>query len=264
MTQAGEKAIMHRRKQTPKEENEKTLAATPVVTFALLSVSFTDASGTDMLSKLISAARSKSEQQKLWGMAELFFQTTMGCIGRLIRVHGDLQPEGSYLILAPRVQLLPDMLVAAKNLLISCASFTTLQVQLQIGRSAVLDHLGMSRIAPSPFFDAKWTQYRNAPECTQLFAKLAPPYVTVHALVSRADFSAEAMKLSLCAGPDLEQVLAQVDYKSGLNADADLPLEQYTAGCTMLVPTDGMVFMILLTVPVGDKILYNLVTQMDD
>ncbi len=303
MTQAGEKAIMHRRKQTPKEENEKTLAATPVVTFALLSVSFTDASGTDMLSKLISAARSKSEQQKLWGMAELFFQTTMSCIGRLIRVHGDLQPEGSYLILAPRVQLLPDMLVAAKNLLISCASFTTLQVQLQIGRSAVLDHLGklhglvlscsvvknvvpvcspessltnkhyvayagMSRIAPSPFFDAKWTQYWNAPECTQLFAKLAPPYVTVHALVSRADFSAEAMKLSLRAGPDLEQVLAQVtlakvanvmqcvlspkfclsyaetiyacfqvDYKSGLNANADLPLEQYTAGCTMLVQT---------------------------
>ena len=32
----------------------------------------------------------------------------------------------------------------------------------------------------------------------------------------------------------------------------------------MLVPTDGVVFMILLTVPVGDKILYNLVTQMDD
>jgi len=129
-------------------------------------------------------------------------------------------------------------------------------------------YAGMSRIAPSPFFDAKWTQYRNAPECTQLFAKLAPPHATVHALVSTADFSAEAMKLSLRAGPDLEQLLAQVtpakvanvmqcvlspkfcllyaetiyacfqvDCKSGLNADADLPLEQYTAGCTMLVRT---------------------------
>ncbi|KAL0048484.1 hypothetical protein WJX82_004250 [Trebouxia sp. C0006] len=74
------------------------------------------------------------------------------------------------------------------------------------------------------------------------------------------------MKLSLRAGPDLEQVLAQVNDKPGLNADADLPLEQCTAGCTMLVPTDGMVFMILLTVSVraSDKILYNLVTQMDD
>ena len=117
--------------------------------------------------------------------------------------------------------------------------------------------------------------------------------------ISRADFSAEAMKLSLRAGPDLEQVLAQVTQakvanvvqctfafspkvyfpcaetsyacfqvndKPGLNADADLPLEQCTAGCTMLVPTDGMVFMILLTVSVraSDKILYNLVTQMDD
>ena len=216
MIQAGEKAIMHRRKQTPKEDIEKTFAATPVVTFALLSVCLTDASGTNWLSKLVSAARSKSEQQKLWGMAELFFQQSMGCIGRLIRVHGDLQPEGSYLILAPRVQLLPNMLVAAKNLLIACASFTTLQVQLQIGRSAVFDHLGklhglvlscsavkivlpvcspessltnkhcvayagMSFIAPSPFFDAKWTQHRNGSECTQLFAKLAPPYVTVHA-----------------------------------------------------------------------------------
>jgi len=115
--------------------------------------------------------------------------------------------------------------------------------------------------------------------------------------ISRADFSAEAMKLSLRAGPDLEQVLAQVtqakvanvvqcacspkfyllcaettyacfqvNNKPGLNADADLPLEQCTAGCSMLVPTDGMVFMILLTVPVraSNKILYNLVTQMDD
>ena len=335
MTQADEKATMHRRKQTPKEDIEKTFAATPVVTFALLSVSLTDASGTNWLSKLVCAARSKSEQQKLWGMAELFFQQSLGCIGRLIRVHGDLQPEGSYLILAPRVQLLPNMLVAARNLLIACASFTTLQVQLQIGRSAVFDHLGklhglvlfcsavkkvllvcspessltdehcvayagMSFIAPSPFFDAKWTQHRNGSECTQLFAKLAPPYATMHALISRADFSAEAMKLSLRAGPDLEQVLAQVtqanvanvanvlqcacspkfyfscaetihacfqvNNKPGLNADADLPLEQCTAGCTMLVPTDGMVFMILITVSVraSNKILYNLVTQMDD
>ncbi|KAL0048719.1 hypothetical protein WJX82_009536 [Trebouxia sp. C0006] len=67
---------MHRRKQTPKEDIEKIFAATPVVTFALLSVSLTDASGTNWLSKLVSAARSKSAQQKLWGMAELFFQQT--------------------------------------------------------------------------------------------------------------------------------------------------------------------------------------------
>ncbi|KAL0048718.1 hypothetical protein WJX82_009536 [Trebouxia sp. C0006] len=76
---------MHRRKQTPKEDIEKIFAATPVVTFALLSVSLTDASGTNWLSKLVSAARSKSAQQKLWGMAELFFQQnwTLCCVRSL-------------------------------------------------------------------------------------------------------------------------------------------------------------------------------------
>ena len=32
----------------------------------------------------------------------------------------------------------------------------------------------------------------------------------------------------------------------------------------MIVPADGMVFMMLLTVPAGDKILYNLVTSVTD
>ena len=44
------------------------------------------------------------------------------------------------------------------------------------------------------------------------------------------------------------------------DADDKLPLKQCTAGCTMIVPADGMVFMILLTVPAGDKIPYNFVT----
>ena len=52
----------------------------------------------------------------------------------------------------------------------------------------------------------------------------------------------------------------RIQVHSGPNADNKFPLEQCTAGCTMNVPADGMVFMMLLTVPAGDKILYNLVT----
>lgn len=56
----------------------------------------------------------------------------------------------------------------------------------------------------------------------------------------------------------LNQICIQV--QSGSDADDKLPLEQCTAGCTMIVPADGMVFMVLLTVSAGDTILYNLVT----
>lgn len=62
----------------------------------------------------------------------------------------------------------------------------------------------------TPFFDAKWRQDRNGSECIQLFAELAPKMATVHAVIARADFSAEAKKLSLQYGSDLKQVLAQV------------------------------------------------------
>ena len=63
-------------------------------------------------------------------------------MGPLIKVLGDLQPAASYLILAPRVQLLPDLLLAAKEFMTECASFKTLQLPLQLGRSAVVDHTG--------------------------------------------------------------------------------------------------------------------------
>ncbi len=59
--------------------------------------------------------RSPYEQQELWKLAELFFQRDLGCFGRVLKVHGDLQPTASYLILAPRVQLFPDVLSAAKE-----------------------------------------------------------------------------------------------------------------------------------------------------
>ena len=66
----------------------------------------------------------------------------MGC---LIKVLGDLPPVGSYLILAPRVKLLPEVLPAAKEFMTSCASFKSLQLQLQLGRSAVMDQTGQER-----------------------------------------------------------------------------------------------------------------------
>ena len=63
-------------------------------------------------------------------------------MGRLVKVQGDLQPGVSYLILAPGVQLLPYSLLAAKEFMAACASFKSLQLQLQLGRSAVVDHIG--------------------------------------------------------------------------------------------------------------------------
>lgn len=69
----------------------------------------------------------------------------------------------------------------------------------------------MCRVAPSPFFHAQWRQHRKGSECIQLFAELEPKHTTVYAVISRADFSAEANKLSLQYGSDLQQVLAQVN-----------------------------------------------------
>ena len=79
----------------------------------------------------------------------------------------------------------------------------------QVSLLTIIVSAGMWLVAPSPFFHAQWRQHRHGSECGQLFAEVAPKY-TVHALVSRADFSAEAKKLSLQHGSDLPQVLAQV------------------------------------------------------
>jgi hypothetical protein len=76
--------------------------------------------------------------------------------------------------------------------------------------STIIGFAGMWFVAPSPFFNAQWRQLRNGSECIQLFAEIAPRHATVHAIISRADFSAEAKKLSLQYGSDLKQVLAQV------------------------------------------------------
>ncbi|KAL0030041.1 hypothetical protein WJX79_002495 [Trebouxia sp. C0005] len=221
---------MHRRKQGHKDGIKQLPEAHPATTFALLSVRLTErAQGANFLTWFAATTASNHEPQLLWRKAEQFFMKEMGCMGPLIKVSGDLKPAGSYLILAPRVSLLPDMLQAAKEFMTACASFKSLHVQLQLGRSAVVDQIGVQLVAPSPFFNAQWEQHR---------------------------YGAEATKLPLQYGSDLEQVLAQVH--SGPNADSKSPLEQCTAGCTMKVPADGMVFMMLLTVPAGDKILYNL------
>lgn len=149
---------------------------------------------------------------------------------------------------------------------------------------------GISSVARTPFFSTQWRQHRNGSECIQLFSGLAPKHVTVHAVISRADLSQEAQKISMHYGSDLKQVLAQVccrlanltshilsacklrfecspivferyvciQVQSGPDADDKLPLEQCTAGCIMNVPADGIVFCILLTVPTtSDKFLWT-------
>jgi len=76
--------------------------------------------------------------------------------------------------------------------------------------STIIGFAGMWFVAPSPFFNAQWRQHRNGSECVQLFAEHTPTHATVHAVISRADWSQEAKKLSLQYGSDLKQVLAQV------------------------------------------------------
>lgn len=86
----------------------------------------------------------------------------------------------------------------------------TFDVHTHVTSSTIHNAAGVQLVAPSPFFNAQWEQHRYGSECVQLFAALAPKHATVHALISRADFSAEATKLPLQYGSDLEQVLAQV------------------------------------------------------
>ena len=62
-------------------------------------------------------------------------------------------------------------------------------------------------VAPGPFFGDSTAMAQNV---FSYLLKLHPNKATVHALISRADFSAEAKKLSLLRGSDLPQVLAQV------------------------------------------------------
>ena len=135
---------MQRRKQGPKEETQQTSEETPAITFAFLAVSLTGAKGTKKIAQLATTARSSFEQQELWKLAERLFQREMGSMGRILKVDGDLQ-SASYMILAPRVQLLPGVLLAAKQFMTECASVKTLQLQLQIGRSAVVDYSGRKR-----------------------------------------------------------------------------------------------------------------------
>lgn len=60
-------------------------------------------------------------------------------MGPLFKVHGDVQPATSYVILAPRVQLVRESLLAAQQFMTQCASFKSLQLQLQVGRTAVIN-----------------------------------------------------------------------------------------------------------------------------
>ena len=60
-----------------KVENKQFFQATPAITLAL-SVS-------------IRMSTANFEQQELCKLAELFIQRDLGCTGRLIKVHGDLQ-----------------------------------------------------------------------------------------------------------------------------------------------------------------------------
>ena len=89
------------------------------------------------LSQFITAARTRDER-KLWALAEALFVRGLGT-GPLIRVLCNLQPAADFLTSAPSVQLLPNILVAAEEFMLACLHLDTLQVQLQLGRSALLE-----------------------------------------------------------------------------------------------------------------------------
>lgn len=47
-----------------------------------------------------------------------------------------------------------------------------------------------------------------------------------------------------------------------IHSDDKYLLDKFTAGCIIDVSADGMVFMLLLVVQRGDKVLYNILTQL--
>ena len=140
---------LHRRKQGHnaeiKDEIKQYSEVTPAISFAFLSVR---PSTTDQFLRLLpwtvmmlSSPFFRSHQEKLCICAEPFFLKVMGCLGHVIKVYGDLIPSGSYMILAPRVKL-RDLLPAAQEFMTKCAMDKSAHLQLQLGRTVVVDHTG--------------------------------------------------------------------------------------------------------------------------
>ena len=68
----------------------------------------------------------------------------------------------------------------------------------------------MVQIAYDSWLDTQWKRIRVGSACTQLLAGVAPGCAMAHALISRADYGAEAVQLPMLYAPHLEPVLAQV------------------------------------------------------
>ena len=95
------------------------------------------------LAQLVTAARIRQEN-RLWASAGTLRSQQLGATAPLLRVHGDLHPAADVLIIAPLVQLLPNIIVAAEDFMSACTHLDTMQVQLQLGRSAVFDQVADS------------------------------------------------------------------------------------------------------------------------
>ena len=152
MTESGKTPHLHRRKQGHKDKTKDEIKqyseVTPAISFAFLSAR--PSTPDQFLRWLPWTAMMlsspdvlfRSHQEKLWIQAEPFFLKVMGCLGHVIKVHGDLEPSGSYMILGSRVKLHQDLLPAAQEFMTKCATDKSAHLQLQLGRTVVVDHTG--------------------------------------------------------------------------------------------------------------------------
>lgn len=92
----------------------------------------------------------KVHELSLWTLVRTLFARDLGVTSSVISVYGDLPPTIRSIFLDPQVPLVSNLLVAAKQFMHSCAQLDTLLVQLQIGRSAVLDANGMWHMTVRP------------------------------------------------------------------------------------------------------------------
>ena len=84
------------------------------------------------------------QQKQLLELAKVFCYSRLGTHGPLVQVSGDVLPNSAFLILVPRTKVVPHIFVAASDFMHDCQKLWALNVQMQLGRYAVLDSTGGS------------------------------------------------------------------------------------------------------------------------
>jgi hypothetical protein len=136
--------------KTLKEETKQLIEPPPARLFAIVSIKTRQPEASGLFAQFATAARAKVQELSLWTLVRTLFGRDLGVTSPLITVYGDLPPTVRSIFLVPQVPLLSNLLVAAKDFMQGCAQLDILLVQLQIGRSAVLDANGMCNMTVRP------------------------------------------------------------------------------------------------------------------